>query len=81
MTIPVNGRRAIVSGFDQDVIGYDLPRMLTPAVEAMDELVNHAELISGLRIMENLELMQLSPSERGELWERRVAQMGGSPQK
>ena len=81
VTITPDGRRAIVSGFGQDVIGYDLPRMLTPAVEAVDELVNHAELISGQRVMENLELMQLTPSERGELWERRYAQMGGPPQK
>ena len=81
VAITPDGRRAITSGFGQDVIGYDLPRMLTPAVEAVDELVNHAELISGLRVMENLELMQLTPSERGELWERRVAKMGESPQK
>jgi eukaryotic-like serine/threonine-protein kinase len=81
VTITPNGRRAIVSGFAQEIIGYDLPRLLTPADEAVKELVNRAELISGLRVMENLELMQLTPSERGELWERRVDQVSKTSQK
>jgi eukaryotic-like serine/threonine-protein kinase len=79
VTIPPDGRRAIVSGFGEEVIGYDLASLLTPAAGSVDELIARAELLSGERILENLELVQLTPYEWAERWARRLQDPGSSP--
>jgi eukaryotic-like serine/threonine-protein kinase len=72
VNIPANGRRAIVSGLGPVVIGYDLPNLLTPTEDSLEEILSGAELISCSRVMENLELIQLTPSEWIDRWESRT---------
>jgi eukaryotic-like serine/threonine-protein kinase len=69
VTIPPDGRRAIVSGFAEDVVGYDLPSLLRPTEAGIDELLSRAELVSCQRVQENLELIQLTPAEWAERWQ------------
>jgi WD40 repeat protein len=70
VNIPPDGRRAIVSGFAPEVVGYDLASLLTPAGAGLGELLARAELVSCQRILENLELVQLTPDEWAERWDR-----------
>ncbi len=71
VTIPPDGHRAIVSGFADDVVGYDLPSLLTPTEAGVDELITRAELVSCQRVQEDLELIPLTPAEWARLWEGR----------
>ena len=66
--ISPDGRRAIVSGFARDVVGYDLPSLLRPSEANVNELLSRAELVSCQRVQANLELIQLTPTEWAERW-------------
>ena len=57
VNMPPDGRRAIISGFAADVVGYDLPTLLTPTEAGVDELLSRAELVSCQRVQPNLELI------------------------
>ena len=71
VNIPPDGRRAIVSGLAPAVVGYDLPALTTPTAEGLDDLLARAELVACARVMENLDLMPLTPSEWADRWEHR----------
>ena len=43
VNIPPDGRRAIVSGFADELVGYDLPSLLQPTESGVDELLSRAE--------------------------------------
>jgi tetratricopeptide (TPR) repeat protein len=79
VTIPPDGRRAIVSGFGAEVVGHDLAALLTPADGRADELIARAELLAGERVLENLEMVQLAPSEWAERWRRWGDEPGDAP--
>ena len=66
--IPPDGRRAIVAGFSDELVGYDLESLLTPADASVEELVRRAEVVACQRVYENRELVQLSPAEWLERW-------------
>jgi WD40 repeat protein len=69
VTIPPDGRRAIVSGFGEDVVGYNLPSLLTPAEAGVEELISRAELVSCRRVQEDLALIPLTPADWADRWQ------------
>ena len=69
VNIPPDGRRAIVSGFADELVGYDLPSLLQPTESGVDELLSRAELVSCQRVQPNLELIPLTPAEWAERWQ------------
>ncbi len=69
VNIPPGGRRAIISGFADELVGYDLPSLLAPTESGADELLLRAELVSCQRVQPNLELIPLTPAEWAERWQ------------
>jgi WD40 repeat protein/tRNA A-37 threonylcarbamoyl transferase component Bud32 len=63
-----DGRRAVVSGFEDPVVGLDLAALTEPAAGSAAALVRAAELYSGARIEDAGNVVQLSPQEWAEHW-------------
>jgi eukaryotic-like serine/threonine-protein kinase len=68
--IPAGDRRAIVGGFSQPLVGYDIEAMRTPTTDRAEDLVALAELAASRRILNEGNVVPLNTAEWAERWEK-----------
>jgi WD40 repeat protein len=68
LTVTADGRRVIAGGFFSVLRIFDLDALTTPAVEAPDDLIRRAELLSMWRIDANGSPVRLNADEWMERW-------------
>ena len=69
--IPAGDRRAIVGGFDGNLVGFDLETILKPVAGSHDDLTRLAELVAGRRILSKGNVVAIDSSEWKDRWEQR----------
>jgi hypothetical protein len=68
--ISADDRRAIVGGFDGDLVGYDLEAITTPSPWPVEDLAAFAEVVAGRRVLEGGNVVPIDGDEWRERWEQ-----------
>ena len=68
--ITTDGSRAVIGGFDENLIALDLKELTTPSTEPLEEMTILAELSASQRINENGQVVPLSREEWLQRWRK-----------
>jgi WD40 repeat protein/tetratricopeptide (TPR) repeat protein len=77
LSVPSGGRRAVVAGFAEKLVAYDLEKAVTPVSAAVEALVPLAELAAGRRILSEGRVVPLTSAEWVERWQELSARGAG----